>query len=60
MRRYSLISLFALLFACGGCQLITTHVTNPIKQSLRTAAEDYHQVTTGSDSRYIQSQGREL
>jgi hypothetical protein len=59
MRRHFLILLIALVFGCAGCQLMSS-VTNPVKQSLNRAAEDYHKVTTGGDSRYIQSQGREF
>jgi hypothetical protein len=57
MRRYSLILILAVLCTAGGCQLMS-HVTGPIKQSLSTAADDYHHVTTGTNSRYIESQGR--
>jgi hypothetical protein len=52
MRRYSFILLLAVIWPSGGCQGITNHV----KQSLNTAADDYHRVTTGSKSSYIAGQ----
>ncbi|HEX4414536.1 MAG TPA: hypothetical protein VH107_12970 [Lacipirellulaceae bacterium] len=58
MRRYLLILMIALVFGGGGCQLMDS-ATYGVKQSLSRAADDYHQVTTGGDSRYIQSQGRQ-
>jgi hypothetical protein len=52
MRRYLLILVFAVLCHCAGCQGVTNHV----KQSFTNVSEDYHRVTTGSDSRYIAEQ----
>lgn len=52
MRRYSLILFLAAIFYCGGCQSVTA----PITRSLSNAADDYHRVTTGSESKYIANQ----
>jgi hypothetical protein len=52
MRLFSLILFLAVMLTCGGCQSITGHM----KQSLSSAADDYHRVTTGSGSSYIAGQ----
>jgi hypothetical protein len=52
MRHYLLILLLAAIFPCIGCQVVSNHV----KQSLSSAADDYHRVTTGGSSSYIANQ----
>jgi len=52
MRHYLLILFIAAICHCGGCQGVTNHV----KQSLSSASEDYHRVTTGGSSSYIANQ----
>jgi hypothetical protein len=52
MRRYLLILIFAVLFQCAGCQVVTNHV----KESFANASDDYQRMTTGSNSSYIASQ----
>ena len=46
MRRYALILFLAVIFPCVGCP----GVTNQVKRSLDSAADDYHRATTGSKS----------
>jgi len=54
MRRFSSILLLAAVLICCGCESFT----RPIKQSLSSAADDYHRVTTGSNSSYIANRGQ--
>jgi hypothetical protein len=52
MRLLSFFFFVAAIYHCSGCQGVTNHV----KQSYNSVAEDYHRVTTGSSSSYIASQ----
>lgn len=54
MRRFCIILLLAAALNCSGCESFT----RPIKQSLSSAAEDYHRVTTGANSSYIAARGQ--